>query len=90
MTKKSPHSWDASLRNAVQAFAQRTLQKKGYPAALSYAMTAEALRLALQLAPNPGAAFAVVATAMADAAKESFELEASGLPSGARAHQSIH
>jgi hypothetical protein len=53
-------------------------------------MAAEALRLALQFAPNPGAAFAVVASAMADAARESFEHAEPQNSFGSRAQQSIH
>jgi hypothetical protein len=70
MTKKSSLPADDALLAAVDQFAQRALTDGCNPAELSFALTAIAVRIGLDLAPNAGIAFAVVMRAVSDAAAQ--------------------
>jgi hypothetical protein len=70
MTKKSSLPTDDALLAAVDQFAQRALTDGCNPAELSCALTAIAVRIGLDLAPNAGIAFAVVMRAVSDAAAQ--------------------
>jgi hypothetical protein len=59
---------DGGLFEAVHEFALEALTDGSNPAELSSALTAVAVRVALDLAPNAGEAFAVVMRAVSDAA----------------------
>jgi hypothetical protein len=69
MNKKTPLPNDALLA-AVDQFAQQALTDGCNPAELSCALTAIAVRVGLDLAPNAGIAFAVVMRAVSDAAAQ--------------------
>jgi hypothetical protein len=68
MAKKTSVPTDDVLLVAVNQFAQQALADGCNPAELSCALTAVALRIGLDLAPNAGLAFAVVMKAANDAA----------------------
>jgi hypothetical protein len=59
-----------ALLAAVDQFAQQALADGCNPAELSCALTAIAVRIGLDLAPNAGIAFAVVMRAVSDAAAD--------------------
>jgi hypothetical protein len=68
MTKKDSRPTDNALLTAVDQFAQKALTEGCNPAELSCALTEIAIRIALDLAPNAGVAFAVVLRAVSDSA----------------------
>jgi hypothetical protein len=70
MTKRTSHATDDALIAAVDQFTQQALADGCNPAELSCALTAVAVRIGLDLAPNAGIAFAVVMRAVSDAAAE--------------------
>jgi hypothetical protein len=70
MTKKTSFESDDALFTAVHQFTQQALADRCNPAELSCALTAAAVRIGLDLAPNAGVAFAVVMRAASDAAAE--------------------
>lgn len=70
MTKKPSLPTDDALLAAVDQFAQRALTDGCNPAELSCALTAIAVRIGLDLAPNAGIAFAVVMRAVSDVAAQ--------------------
>jgi hypothetical protein len=70
MTKKPSLPTDDALLAAVDQFAQWALTDGCNPAELSCALTAIAVRIVLDLAPNAGIAFAVVTRAVSDAAAQ--------------------
>jgi hypothetical protein len=70
MTKKTSLASDDTLTAAIHKLAQQALADGCNPAELSCVMTAVAVRVGLELAPNAGAAFAVVMRAASDAAAE--------------------
>ena len=70
MTKKTSLPADDALLAAVDQFAQQALADGCNPAELSCALTAVAVRIGLDLAPNAGVAFAVVMRAVSDAAAQ--------------------
>lgn len=70
MTKKTSPAADDALFSAVHQFTQEALADGCNPAELSCALTAVAVRIGLDLAPNAGVAFAVVMRAVSDAAAD--------------------
>ena len=66
MTKKASLLTDDTLFAAVDQFAQKALTEGCNPAELSCALTAIAVRIGLDLAPNAGIAFAVVMRAVSE------------------------
>jgi hypothetical protein len=70
MTKKTSLPIDDVLFATVDQFAQNALTEGCNPAELSCALTAIAVRIGLDLAPNSGIAFAVVMRAVSDSAAE--------------------
>jgi hypothetical protein len=70
MTKKTSLPIDDALFATVDQFAQKALTEGCNPAELSCALTAIAVRIGLDLAPNAGIAFAVVMRAVSDSAAE--------------------
>jgi hypothetical protein len=78
MTKKTTLATDDALLAAVDQFAHQVLADGCNPAELSCALTAVAVRIALDLAPSAGIAFAVVMRAVSDAAAQWASSQASG------------
>jgi hypothetical protein len=70
MTKKTSLAADETLFATVHQFTRQALADGCNPAELSCALTAVAVRIGLDLAPNAGVAFAVVMRAVSDAAAE--------------------
>jgi hypothetical protein len=70
MTKNTSLPTDDALLAAVDQLARRALADGCNPAELSCALTAVAVRIGLDLAPNAGIAFAVVMRAASDAAAQ--------------------
>lgn len=70
MTKKASLLTDDTLFAAVDQFAQKALTEGCNPAELSCALTAIAVRIGLDLAPNAGIAFAVVMRAVSNSAAQ--------------------
>lgn len=70
MTNKTTLATDDTLLAAVDQFTRQALADGCNPAELSCALTAVAVRIGLDLAPNAGVAFAVVMRAVSDAAAE--------------------
>jgi hypothetical protein len=70
MSKRTLLQTDDALLAAVDQFAREALADGCNPAELSCALTAVAVRIGLDLAPNAGVAFAVVMRAASDAAAQ--------------------
>jgi hypothetical protein len=70
MTRKTSLPTDDALLAAVDQFAQKALTEGCNPAELTCALTAIAVRIGLDLAPNAGVAFAVVMRAVSDSAAQ--------------------
>jgi hypothetical protein len=70
MTKKNSLPTDDAVLAAVDQFAEQALADGCNPAELSCALTAIAVRIGLDLAPNAGIAFAVLMRAVSDAAAQ--------------------
>lgn len=70
MTKKLAKAEDQALGDEIRVFVDQLLADGAHPAKLGYALTAIAMHLGLELAPNAGVAFAVVMKAASDVAIE--------------------
>jgi hypothetical protein len=70
MPKRTSHPTDETVFAAVEQFAQQALADGCNPAELCCTLSALAVRIGLDLDPSTGIAFAVVMSAVSDAAAE--------------------